>query len=129
MATEAYTSKELTLVSGKVLNLVPLSIKNLRKFMRIWSEHIDYMRSIRDMEPEKRPTEAELTDKQFDVYIELAVLGLEKVVKEHEDITDLREFIDDEIDEKSMYVILDITGGLKLDADDPNQSPGVQSLK
>ena len=129
--TKAFDEKEITLPSGITLLLQPLSLKNLRKFMRIWSEHIDWVRTVVSGPEEGRPSEAEFADKQFDVYEKLLALGLDKALKayneENETSTKMQVFIDDEVDEKSMYVILEVTGGLKLDPDEvPNLTKSQQ---
>jgi len=116
--TKAFDEKEIILPSGKKLHLQPLSLKNLRKFMDIWSNHIDWVRETVQKPEEERPSEREFASKQFDVYEELLALGLEKALKDDADVKSVQDFIDDEVDEKSMYIILEVTGGLRLDPND-----------
>lgn len=139
MATRAYKEKTLTLANGKELELLPLSIKNLRKFMDIWGAHIEYLRSIADKPEGDQPSERELTARQFDVYVELATLGLIKSLKEDEEfeaenekalMKKIKDFVEDEVDEESIYVILQFTGGLRVKPEevDPNSLTGVPNL-
>src|SRR6478735_6803848 len=118
-ATKVFDEQSIVLSSGKELHLTPLSIKNLRKFMRIWGEQMDFLRSVSDMEEADQPSSADFGDKQFEVYIQLLELSLEKPLAEYDEKnetkTNVKEFIEDEVDEKSMYLILKMTGGLDLD--------------
>lgn len=50
MATAVYDTLEVELENGKVLNLKPLSIKNLRKFMQIISVESDLENATNDLE-------------------------------------------------------------------------------
>lgn len=128
--TKAYDEKEITLPSGITLELTPLALKNLRKFMLIWSTHIDWVRSMVLLPSEEQPNEIEFTEKQFDVFESLLALSLEKPLKKYDEDnetkTKVKDFIENEIDEKSMYVILKATGGLDLDTSLPNLTKNQQ---
>lgn len=131
-ATKAFDEKDLTLPGGKVLHLTPLTIKPLREFMRVWGEWMEYIRkTAASMENEEEsPSEAELTEKQFDVYEKLLHIALKHVLEDDEDVNvndkkAVQEFIDKKVDQESMAVIFKYTGGLSINSDDsPNQNQG-----
>lgn len=133
MATEVFTTEEIKLLDGEEVEIRPLPIAKLRKFMRLWSDHI---KSISDKladeaevaMSEKKFGEAELTDAQFDVFIKMCALGLETELKGDKTEKQFISYLEDVLDEHTIYKILEVTGGLKLGGD-PNQNPaGMQSL-
>lgn len=127
MATEVFTTEEITLLDGSEVELRPLPIFKLRKFMRLWSDHMADVRKAvaASMEAEgDEVDDSELTDKQFDVFIDMAALGLESQLKGDKTTKQFREYLEGVLDEKSIYFILNATGGLKLGEQDPNpQTP------
>lgn len=126
MATEVYTTEIIRLLDETEVELRPLPIAKLRKFMRMWSEHINNVTQKiaenTDKEQADRDfTEADLTDAQFDTFIKMCALGLASQLKK-DDQTDKKflEYLEDVLDEKTIYRILDLTGGLKLGESAPN---------
>lgn len=139
MATEVYTTEEIRLLDETEVELRPLPIAKLRKFMRMWSEHIstvqkklaeqaDTADQTKD-NPTVEFTEADLTDAQFDVFIKMCALGLSVQLKGDKTDKQFVAYLEDVLDEKTIYRILDRTGGLKLGGDiDPNsQSPAAMT--
>lgn len=108
----------------------PLPIAKLRKFMRMWSEHIQgvtkRIADNEDREPDERDfNEADLTDEQFTTFIKMCALGLESQLKGEKTDKQFVAYLEDVLDEQTIYRILDKIGGLKLGANnDPNhQTP------
>jgi hypothetical protein len=130
MATEVYTTEIIRLLDETEVELRPLPIAKLRKFMRMWSEHIGVITKKigenTDKEMDERDfTEADLTDAQFDVFIKMCALALESQLKKDDETASKFEGrLEDVLDEKTIYRILDVTGGLKLGDQAPNlQTP------
>lgn len=111
------------------MELRPLPIAKLRKFMRMWSEHIrGVTKKIAENEDreDSEPTfdEADLTDEQFDVFIKMCALGLESQLKGDRTDKQFVSYLEDVLDEQTIYKILEMTGGLKLGGNTPNpQTP------
>lgn len=128
MATEVYTTETISLLDGTEVELRPLPIAKLRKFMRLWSDHIQVVRKkVQEQEDAESAdeiveafSEADLTDAQFDVYIKMCALGLESQLKEDRTEKQFISYLEDILDEKTIYRILDLTGGLKLGDEAPN---------
>lgn len=130
MATEVYTTEEIRLLDETEVELRPLPIAKLRKFMRMWSEHIQGVtKKIADNEDkeldEREFTEADLTDEQFDTFIKMCALGLESQLKAEKTDKQFIAYLEDVLDEQTIYKVLEMTGGLKLNgAGSPNpQTP------
>ena len=131
MATEAYTVEEIRLLDETEVELRPLPIAKLRKFMRLWSEHIRAVQkrladSAEEGDEVEALSEADLTDAQFDVFIKMCALGLESQLKGDKTDKQFIAYLEDTLDEKTIYRILDRTGGLKLGDEAPNpQNPAM----
>lgn len=123
MATEVYTTEEIRLLDEVEVVLRPLSISKLRKFTRLWSDHINSV-TKKFMANENTPEdfdEADMTEAQFDVFIKMCALGLESQLKGEKTDKQFASYLEDVLDEKTVYKILEVTGGLKLgDRADPN---------
>lgn len=134
MATEVYTTEIVRLLDETEVELRPLSISKLRKFTRMWTDHIRSVQAKIVEQDEKEDsekdfTEADLTDAQFDVFIKMCALGLESQLKQ-EGQTEKKflDYLEDVLDEKTIYRILDLTGGLKLGDNTPNLQTPVVNL-
>lgn len=119
MATEVYTTEVIRLLDETEVELRPLPISRLRKFMRLWSEHIQgvtkKIAENEDKEGDERDfNEADLTDQQFDVFIKMCALGLESQLKEDKTEKQFLAYLEDVLDEQTIYKVLELTGGLKL---------------
>lgn len=127
MATEVFTTEEITLLDGTEVELRPLPIIKLRKFMRLWSDHMAYVRKTLNAslseDGEEEVNDGDLTDKQFDVFIDMAALGLEEDLKGEKTTKQFREYLEGVLDEKTIYFVLNATGGLKLGEDPNPQTP------
>jgi hypothetical protein len=107
--------------------------------MRAWSEHIanisgkiaDNVKAAQEAEKEDKSedevevpfNEADLTDIQFDTYIKLCAFGLEDELKGDKTQKQFVEYLENTLDEPTIYKILEVTGGLKLGEQLPNQIP------
>lgn len=130
MATEVYTTEVIRLLDETEVELRPLPIAKLRKFMRMWSTHIQSVsKKIAENEEkevdERDFDEADLTDEQFTTFIKMCALGLESQLKEDKTDKQFMSYLEDVLDEKTIYRVLEMTGGLKLGGDaSPNpQTP------
>ena len=125
MATEVFTSEVIILLDGTEVELRPLPISKMRKFSRLWAEHMSSISSKFDQETEDGKDEvligADLTDEQFTTFIKMCALGLESQLKDDMTEKQFLAHLEDILDEKTIQKILDVTGGLKLGGD-PNQT-------
>lgn len=125
MATEVYNKQEIKLQDGTVVLLKPLTIKNLRRFMKAWrsfGEDIEFPEGLSDDE------KAELArEHEYDVFIEVCGIALEKELKDKKtkDVEDenekddaYREYLEDTLDMETIFKVIEVCAGMKLD--DPN---------
>lgn len=130
MATEVYTTEVVRLLDETEVELRPLPISKLRKFTRMWTEHISEiskkLEEARDADDTSLFTEADLTDAQYDVFVKLCAFGLESQLKGDKTDKQFLAYLEDVLDEKTIYRILFKTGGLTLGDEGPNlQNPAV----
>lgn len=113
MASEVYEVEEIALQDGKDVTLRPLPIGRLRRFMKAWGKF----------------SEADTDDDGFTVFINCAGIALEenfkgqfdslKATKEEQDngeflSEEYREHLEDVLDLETIYKILEVCGGIKL---------------
>ena len=107
MANTVYDSETIGLQDGTEVTLAPLAIGRLRRFMKAWGEFANL----------------ENEDQAFDIYVNCCGIALEKDLKDKFEktadvdkvITDeYREYLEDVLDMDTIYHILDVCGGLKL---------------
>ena len=107
IARTVYDSEDITLQDGREVTLVPLAIGRLRRFMKAWGEFANI----------------EKEDDAFDIYINCCGVALEKSVESDFSATkdadnvipdDYREYLEDVLDMDTIYKILEVCGGLKL---------------
>ena len=137
MATEVYTTEVFRLLDDTEVEVRPLSIAKLRKFTRMWTEHIKTVQeklreaveaeeAENDEELEKKVDtfdSADLTDAQYDVFIKLCAFSLETQLKGDKTEKKFLEYLEDVLDEATIYRILEVSGNLKLgpEHETPNQ--------
>lgn len=104
MATTVYTTEEVQLQDESTVTLKPLNIKNLRKFMKTMESFAD----------------AETEDEGLEVMLDASALCLKSERPEFwdNDSNKHSESFEDSVDMPTIYKILDVCGGLKLN--DPN---------
>jgi hypothetical protein len=107
MATTVYDSVTIALQDGKEVTLVPLALGRLRKFMDAW----------------KKFTDIKEEDEAFDIYVNCCGISLAKQLSDTfekpvgDDGTlsaDYREYLEDTLDMDTIFKILEVCGGLKL---------------
>lgn len=100
MANTVYDVEQITLQDGKEVELKPVNIRHLREFM---------------VKMEEFGKTGEDEDKALEILLDAAAICLKKQVPEYS--TD-REKLEDALDMPTVYKILDVCGGVKLN--DPN---------
>ena len=99
MATTVYDVEEIQLQNGSTVKLKPLTIKELREFMKVI----------------QRTQEVTSEDETLNILIEACAVALKKQLP---DLVKDREAFEDVLDVPTMNRILEVCGGIKLD--DPN---------
>jgi hypothetical protein len=100
MATEAYESKNITLVDGTELTLMPLKIKYLRQFM----EAFELVKTAND-------------DEEAIIFLSnCAAIAMKQYYPKISTISEL----EDNVDLPTIYKILDIAAGIKIDEKSEN---------
>jgi hypothetical protein len=107
LASTVYTAEEVELQDGTVVNLKPLNIKSLRKFMKI-------MEKFANVESEEQG---------LDILIDASAVCLSRQKPEFYDASKgenggASEEWEDVADMPTVYKILDVCGGVRLN--DPN---------
>lgn len=129
MATEVYTTEEITLQDGTDVEIRPLPIAKLRKFTKLWNGHMQYVAKVLKEAQESENEEDlmnsdELTDRQYDVWIKMCALGLERQLKDTMTEKQFLAYLEDTLDEKTIYKILEVTGNLHFgQGETPNPTP------
>lgn len=99
MATTVYDVEEIQLQSGEKIQLKPLTIKELRKFMAVI----------------QKTAEAKTEDETLTLLIDACAVALEKQLPE---LVADRDKLEDSLDVPTINRILEVCGGIKMD--DPN---------
>lgn len=100
MANTVYTTHEYELDNGKTIVLKPLVISRMRKFMEIIEEKLPTSKDINELN---------------DYLVDAAIICLEK--HNADVVSDVEDFRDN-IDIETLYKVLEVCGGVKLN--DPN---------
>jgi len=101
LPTTVYDVEEIQLSNGKTLTIKPLTIKHLKKFLKV----------IKKMDDPEITEE----DQIMEIFIEGAMVCLEQLMP---DLAEDRDLFEDTIEVPTMMKILEVAGGLKLN--DPN---------
>lgn len=99
MATKVFETEEIEFQDGTVIEVRPLNIKRLRKFMGIVKEF----------------DKVEDEDESVDLMVKACAIALEKTNPEKAKDT---EWLEENLDMPTMWKILEVAGGVK--ANDPN---------
>lgn len=102
MATAVYSTVEIELRDGTEVTLKPLVISRLRKFMKAW----------------KKVEEVTTEEENVDLLVECVGICLEKELREGKSVKDYREYIEDNMDMDTIYKVIEVCTGMKLN--DPN---------
>jgi hypothetical protein len=109
LATKVYSSETIELQDGREVTLKPLAIGRLRKFMAAWQEFANI----------------EKEEDAFNIYVNCCGIALSKELSDDFPVTEgekeedvlndsYREYLEDVLDMDTIYKILDVCGGLKL---------------
>lgn len=113
MATQIYTTEDITLQDDKEVTLKPLPIKRLRRFMEAW----------------QKIGELEDGDDGFDVFVNCSGIALENNFVGDFDTLEAtaadkkkgiflskpyRDYLEDVLDLETIYKVLEVCGGIKL---------------
>ena len=101
MATTIYSVEEIKLQNGATVQLKPLSIKELRKFMTVI---------------QKTATATDQTE-SLDILIDACAVALEK---QQPELVKDRDAFEDALDIPTINRILEVCGGIKMDDDSAN---------
>lgn len=101
MATQITKPETVTLQDGKEIEVRPLNIKNLRKFMAVIKKFEDLTEDESD---------------GIDIMVEAVQVAL---LKDHGDIADDRDYLEDNLDMNAINQIMRVAGGVDLSGD-PN---------
>ena len=99
MATTVYNVEEIELQNGSKVQLKPLSIKELRKFMQAI----------------QKTSNASTDEETLNILIDACAVALEKQLP---DLVKDRDALEDSLDVPTINRILEVCGGIKMD--DPN---------
>lgn len=116
MANTVYDSKTIGLQDGTDVTLVPLPLGRLKRFMDAWEQGFEELK--------KKGDDARDVD-VFPIYIHCCGIALqkemdqtgkfEKTVEKDGSLTDeYREWLEDTLDQETIFEILDRAGNLKL---------------
>lgn len=119
MASEVYTVVEVELQDGTLVDLRPLPIAQLRKFMRVWHTHLGEVMELIAEKGEEALTDPDMNDKQYDVYMKLSIIALERTLKDTRTTKQFEEYLGDNLDEPTIFKILEVCGGLTLGKANP----------
>lgn len=100
MATKITKEETVTLQDGEELTVRPLNIKNLREFMKVI----------------KKFSQVEDDIDGLDIMLEACQVALRK---DHEEISENKEYLEDNLDMDSIAQILRVSGGVDISGD-PN---------
>lgn len=109
MPTSVYETVEIVLSNGKQIEIKPLTIKNLKKFLLV----------IKKLQDDAVQTE----DDAMEVFIEASMLCMEQFAP---GMFADKDAFEDVMEVPTMMKILEVAGGLKLN--DDNQNLPVASL-
>ena len=116
MATTVYSAVDITLQDNTDVTLQPLPIGQLRRFMAAWKE----------MATLKGETDEEKEEYSYTVFVNCAGVALEnqfKAVEKFEKTRgtgkdplskEYREYLEEVLDMETIYKIMEVCGGLKL---------------
>jgi hypothetical protein len=103
MPTTVYETLEIKLSNGDVINVKPLTIKNLKKFLLI----------VKKLQDDSIKTEEDA----MEIFIEAGMVCMEQFAP---NLSADRDLFENTIEIPTLMKILEVAGGLKLNNDDPN---------
>ena len=107
MATTVYQPVDVELFSGKVITLRPLKLSLLRKFMK----EFDGLSKVADD-----------NDKSLTAMIKCVAIAMQQY---DEELAKDTAALEDELDLPTIYKIIEVASGIKMDDSDPNLVAGL----
>jgi hypothetical protein len=104
MATSVYETVELELMDGTKIEMRPLKISLLREFMKKFDTVVEVATNNVD---------------SMDVLVECAMIAMKQYSPE---LSEDRERFEDVVDIKMVYKIIEVSSGIKLDAEGNDQA-------
>jgi hypothetical protein len=117
VATEVYTTEEVRLLDETEVDIRPLPIVKLRKFHKFWGEHMaDVQKALNAAQEADDETfdDAGLTDAQWTTFIKMCALGLETQLKGEKTEKQFTAYLEEVLDEHTIYRMLKVFGNLEL---------------
>ena len=103
MPTTVYETLEVKLSNGNVITIKPLTIKHLKKFLAV----------VRTLQDDSVKTEEDA----MDIFVQAGMICMEQFAPE---LSTDKDLFENTIEIPTLMKILEVAGGLKLNADDPN---------
>ena len=103
MPTTVYETLESKLSNGNTINIKPLTINKLKKFLAV----------VKPLQGEQELSEEEA----MEIFVKAGMICMEQFAP---DLASDRELFENTIEVPTLMKILEIAGGLKLNNDDPN---------
>lgn len=103
MPTAVYETLEIKLSNGNTINIKPLTITNLKKFLAV----------VKGLQDDTVQTEEDA----MDIFIKAGMICMEQFSP---DLATNQELFENTIEIPTLMKILEVAGGLKLNNDDPN---------
>ena len=120
MATEIFTTEVVKLLDGTEVELRPLSLSRLRKFVKIWTDYMNvgsekFKKAESEDNIEGLLNDYDMKTLEYDSFVKMCALGLETQLKTAE-MTEKKfiEYLEDVLDENTIYKMLEVFGNLKL---------------
>lgn len=110
MATEVYTTTEMTLMDGTVVKMRPLKISLLREFMKKFQQIAEV---------------AEDNDKSMDILIDCVQIAMKQYQPE---LSTDREALEEVIDLPNVYKVIEAASGIKFDDEGNGIATGIRGL-
>lgn len=107
MATSVYETVNLELMDGTIIEMRPLKISLLREFMKKFDTVVDV---------------ADNNEKSMDVLVDCAQIAMKQFLPE---LSENREKFEDIVDLKMVYKIIEVSSGIKLDAEGNEAMAGI----
>ena len=103
MPTTVYETIEIQLSNGKTINIKPLTINKLKKFLAV----------VKNLQDDSVTTE----EQAMDIFVQAGMICMEQFAPE---LAVDRDLFESTIEVPTLMKILEVAGGLKLNNDDPN---------
>lgn len=119
MASEVFQTEDIVLQDGTEIELKPLPVAKMRKVMRIWSDHLralneKFIEAEADPEKAKLFNDADFADDQYNAFMKILAIALETQLKGDKSAKAFETYLEETLDDPTIYKILSVTANLKL---------------